>query len=122
MEPVYVQETAPGLPVHVVRYEDMAAKPFPTFRALMDFLQLPADKARLQKAIRFTDFSELQRQEKREKFVESRPDGASPFFRSGKAGGWREALDDSLVAKLVASHAEVMREFGYIDSENRPKT
>ena len=114
--------TAPGLPIHVVRYEDMAAKPFPTFRALMDFLQLPADKARLQKAIRFTDFSELQSQERREKFVESRPDGASPFFRSGKAGGWREVLDDGLAAKLIASHAEVMREFGYIDSENRPKT
>lgn len=113
---------APGLPIHVVRYEDMASKPYPTFKSLMDFLNLPADRNRLKKAIRFTDFKELQGQEQREKFVESRPDGAVPFFRSGKVGGWRAALDEELVARLTARHGEVMREFGYIDSDGQPRT
>ena len=114
-----IVRTAPGLPLHVMRYEDMARKTFPTFRALVEFLQMPLDKARLRKAIRFTDFSELKSQEKKNKFVEARPDGAVPFFRSGKAGGWREVLSDDLVAKLIEAHGETMREFGYIDAKGR---
>ena len=112
--------TAPGLPLHVMRYEDMARKPFPTFRALVEFLGMPLDKERLRKAIRFTDFSELQSQEKKEKFVESRPDGTVPFFRAGKVGGWRDLLNDDQVARLIADHADVMRDHGYLDASNRP--
>ena len=106
---------APGLPLHLLRYEDMAAKPYRTFADLAAFLGLPRDKARLQKAIRFSGFSELSRQERKTRFVESRPDGATPFFREGRVGGWREALSADQVERLIADQGEMMREHGYLN-------
>ena len=110
---------APGLPLHVLRYEDMTSKSFNTFKGLAEFLQLPSDKVRLQKAIRFSGFSEMRRQERKDNFVEARPDGKTPFFREGRVGGWREVLTDEQVERLIASQGEVMREFGYLDEAGR---
>ena len=45
---------APGLTVHVMRYEDMLGKPIPTFRRLAKFLGFRKDPARLKRAIRFS--------------------------------------------------------------------
>lgn len=106
---------SPGLPLHLMRYEDMAAKPYRTFADLAAFLSLPRDKARLQKAIKFSGFSELSRQESKAKFVESRPDGATPFFREGRVGGWRQALSADQADRLIAALGEVMREHGYLN-------
>ena len=110
---------APGLPIHVMRYEDMAARPYQTFKALADFLGFPPDKARLKKAIKFSGFSELSRQEQKTKFVESRPDGSTPFFRKGQVGGWQEALSAEQAERMIASQGEVMREHGYLDEAGR---
>ena len=110
---------APGLPLHLMRYEDMAAKSYSTFKDLTEFLQLETDKRRLQKAIRFSGFSELRRQENKKRFVEARPDGKTPFFREGRVGGWREALSEAQAERLIASQGEVMRELGYLDESGR---
>lgn len=111
---------APGLPLHLMRYEDLAEKPYRAVGALAAFLGLPSDKARFKKAVRFSGFDELSRQERKTRFVESRPDGATPFFREGRAGAWREALSPDQVERLVASQGEMMREQGYLDEAGRP--
>ncbi len=111
---------APGLKRHVLRYEDMVASPRKTFGGLVAFLGLPDDPARLKKAIRFSSFKELSGQERKERFVESRPDGKSAFFRKGKVGAWRDALSDAQVAKIVETQGETMKAFGYLDRKGRP--
>lgn len=105
---------APGMRLHVMRYEDMKARPFRTFRALSAFLGLPDEPARIKRAIRFSSFGELARQESTEGFVEARPDGKARFFRQGQAGGYRKALSEAQVRQLVDAHGEVMTEFGYL--------
>jgi hypothetical protein len=78
---------------------------------------MPRDPAGLKRAVRHASFRELARQEQQASFVEARPDGSSPFFRKGKAGGWREELTQAQVDKLVTTHAELMRELGYLRSD-----
>lgn len=111
---------APGLTRHVMRYEDMQRKPGPTFRALVKFLGLPGSANRLRKAIRFSSFRELQRQEQQHSFVEARPDGSTPFFREGRGGIGRETLTREQIDRLVEAHGEAMRRFGYLDRQSRP--
>ncbi|MFX9123758.1 sulfotransferase domain-containing protein, partial [Acinetobacter baumannii] len=71
-----------------VRYEDMLEKPLPTFTKVTRFLGLPAGRARIEKAIRFSSFDVLKAQEQRTGFVE-RSRRADAFFRAGRAGQWR---------------------------------
>ncbi|MCB9948558.1 MAG: sulfotransferase domain-containing protein [Rhodospirillaceae bacterium] len=110
---------APGLNPHLMRYEDMATKAEATFGAFVQFLHLPPNRQRLLKAIRFSSFEVLSRQEKKIGFKE-RPPKADRFFRQGKVGGWRKTLTADHVAKLIADHAAVMRRFGYLDDNDRP--
>lgn len=109
--------TVPGLTRHVMRYEDMIAAPKKAFQALVEFLGMPEEKQRLRKAVKFSSFKELSRQESKEKFVESRPDGKSKFFRSGQSGGWRAVLSDDDTARLVDAHRDLLLQFGYLTED-----
>lgn len=111
---------APGLRHHLMRYEDMHRKATKTFASLVKFLELPKDKERLRRAIKFCSFNELQKQEKQEKFIESRPDGKSPFFRQGAVGSGREVLNEAQIQRLIDAHGEVMTELGYLDRRGKP--
>jgi hypothetical protein len=111
---------APGLKRHVMRYEDMLAKPGPTFRQLVGFLGMPADGKRVAKAVRFSRFDSLMSQEHQAGFNEARPDEASTFFRRGEQGQWREVLTPDQVDRLVEASRDVMAEFGYLDKKGRP--
>jgi len=90
---------APGLPRHVLRYEDMLADPERTFRILLNFLRAPVTDGRLRRAIRAASFDSLKKQEKARGFIE-RPEHMQSFFTTGKAGGWRDDLTPAQVARL----------------------
>ena len=105
-----------GLNVCATRYEDMLAQPQETFGRVVRFLGLTYDAARLQKALEFSSFEEMQAQEQRDNFFE-RPQSAPNFFRQGKAGKWRESLSEAQAAALVSVHVDVMRQFGYLDEK-----
>ena len=45
--------------------------PMKAFGSLIEFLQLPGDRARLKKAIEFASFKQLRQQESEEDFIES---------------------------------------------------
>ena len=111
---------ARGMRLHVMRYEDMARGPYKTFAALSRFLGLPEEKARINKAIRFSTFGEMKKQESADGFVEARPDGKAKFFRSGKAGGWRKELSEAQIARIIEAHGEVMTQFGYLNQRGEP--
>lgn len=109
---------APGLDPLVLRYEDMARKPGKTFGKVVRFLGLPSPPGRIERAIRFSNFKELARQEARRGFVE-RSANADRFFRQGRPGAWRTALTGAQVARVIAAHREVMRAHGYVDARDR---
>jgi hypothetical protein len=110
---------APGVRVHVLRYEDMKARPEDVFGEAVRFVRLPDDPARVEKAVEFSRFDELQRQERAAGFQEKLQQARS-FFRKGEVGSWRGELTPEQVAKIVSDHAEVMRRFGYLDARGEP--
>jgi len=107
---------APGLRVQVVRYEDMLDRTMEVFTAACRFTGLPDEPGRVARALAHSSFKELQRQEGAKGFIEAAQPG-NTFFRSGRAGGWRDILSSQQVARIVDSHSEVMRRFGYLGSD-----
>ncbi|MEM9044118.1 MAG: sulfotransferase domain-containing protein [Pseudomonadota bacterium] len=90
---------APGLPLHIVRYEDLISDTEKTVRRLMNFLQMPVHDGKLRRAIRMSSFKELQKQELNQGFRE-RPKESESFFRKGKSGSWREELSPEQVGRI----------------------
>ena len=112
---------AAGLACHVVRYEDLVRQPGKTFGKVVKFLRLPPNPARLAKAVRFSAFETLARQEQEAGFIE-RSKNTDRFFRKGRVGEWREALSPETVEKVVEAHGAVMRKFGYLGKDGRPRS
>jgi len=98
--------------LHVVRYEDMLQKPVPTFTKVARFLGFQPPPERVRRAIEFSSFRELKRQEETGGFHE-RSVNAAAFFRVGAAGQWRRELTAEQARRLVQAHGPVMRKFGY---------
>ncbi|MBT3330577.1 MAG: sulfotransferase domain-containing protein [Rhodospirillaceae bacterium] len=96
-----------------VRYEDMSEKPRQTFKRMADFLGVNPGRERLDKAIRFSSFKVLRSQEARSGFRE-KSSFSKKFFRSGKAGQWRDILSTAQVDAVVSDHHEQMERFGYL--------
>ncbi|MEM7597096.1 MAG: sulfotransferase domain-containing protein [Pseudomonadota bacterium] len=90
---------APGLPRHVVRYEDMLDTAPKTVRGLLEFLSVKPDSAKLARAIKATSFDNLKKQEEQLGFTE-RPDGMARFFAKGESGVWRDELTPAQVARI----------------------
>ncbi|MEM8792699.1 MAG: sulfotransferase domain-containing protein [Pseudomonadota bacterium] len=90
---------APGLPLHVLRYEDLNADTEKSMRGLLGFLQVPVKDGQLRRAIRKSSFKSLKKQEKEKGFRE-RPSTSDTFFRKGKTGSWREELTPAQVARV----------------------
>lgn len=101
-------ETAPGLPLFFMRYEDMSSNTEATFRSLLKYLQIPINDGQLRRAIRHASFKELQKQEQSEGFGE-RPDQMAKFFVSGKAGGWRAELSGAQIDRIASEFESTLK-------------
>ena len=102
------------LPVAVVRYEDLQSNTADELRRVLDFAGHDATDEQIERAVRFADFKELQRQEREKGFGEApRPHANGNFFRRGVADGWRDELTDDQIARIEAAHAPMMRRLGY---------
>jgi hypothetical protein len=109
-----------GLAVHLVRYEDLRCDPEQTFGEVVTYCGLPLDVARVRKAVAFSSFGELQRQELDKGFRERSFKAPGNFFRRGEVGAWREELAPDLAQRLIDTHGETMRRFGYLDEKGQP--
>lgn len=105
-----------GLPVHVVRYEDMLRNTFDTFVGALEFLSMNPSKESIQRAIEASDFERLRKIEQKEGFKE-KPIEMRSFFRNGKTGTWRKHLDELSVKELITNHYEIMKRFGYLEEK-----
>jgi hypothetical protein len=109
-----------GMPVTVLRYEDMLAQPEATFERLLHALEMDLDRERFTKAITFSRFEGIQDQEKQAGFKEKAMRADAPFFRRGRAGNWRSELSEELAARIMATQRDVMLRFGYLDQHDNP--
>ena len=97
----------------VVRYEDMLDDAVKTFTKATRFLGLNPPRERIKKAVRFSSFKELRKQEDTSGFKE-RSEHSKNFFRSGKKNQWRQLLSSDQVRRVVEYHREQMAKFGYV--------
>jgi hypothetical protein len=102
----------PNPGIHVVRYEDLTAKPLQTVTAMARFLGLNPPRDRIQRTIDNSSFKVLKSQEEKHGFVER--SAFARFFRAGKTGQWRDVLTPEQVGLMVEAHREQMQKFGYV--------
>jgi hypothetical protein len=100
-------------PLLVLRYEDMLADPLGQLGGVARKLGIAQDAARIRRAVEFSSFKTLQAQEQETGFIEKSLH-SQRFFRSGRAGGWREKLSPVQAAAIEGAHAVQMRRFGYL--------
>ena len=103
----------PNPRLHVTRYEDMLEEPAQTFGKVAQFLGLDPPRERLLRAIEFSSFKELRKQEDESGFKEKSVN-ADRFFRSGRRDQWRKKLTAAQVRRVVSAHREQMERFGYV--------
>jgi hypothetical protein len=103
-----------GLPVLVIRYEDMSAQPEITFTKAVQFIGLQHTQDEINTALELCNFSRLQQQEKEKGFTEKSARSPS-FFRKGIVGDWQKSLNKEQVSRIVEKHGVVMKKYGYLD-------
>ncbi|MBI3891829.1 MAG: sulfotransferase domain-containing protein [Candidatus Wallbacteria bacterium] len=108
------------LPVHLVRYEDLHRDTPGTLAGVVRFCGLEPEPARIRKAVAFSEFSELSRQERERGFRERRPNSTAEFFRKGQIGSWTEELPSELARRVVDAHHDTMERFGYLEQAAVP--
>jgi aryl sulfotransferase len=109
-----------GLPVLVIRYEDLLEQPHAFFRSILEFSGLPIEENRLALSVEATRFGKLQTQEREHGFHERHAHSKSFFFRNGKAGGWSSELNLALAQTIIDSHHDMMLRFGYLNRDRSP--
>jgi aryl sulfotransferase len=107
---------APGLRLHIMRFEDMLKRPQEVFTEACRFLGLSGDPTLVSNALENSRFEKLQQQERDKGFIES-PSPGRQFFRQGRAGGWADVLSRGQIDTIVGDHGKMMRRFGYLNPD-----
>ena len=100
-------------PYLLIRYEDLISDTKNVFEKIILHIYGEVNSEKLIKAIQFSSFDELKRQEKESSFKE-KPLYAKSFFRKGKTGSWKEEINDTQRAKIIKLHSDVMKELDYL--------
>jgi hypothetical protein len=100
------------IPVHLVRYEDLVADPFTSFRRALRFSGATVGDDIIRRAVAFSDFRQLRAQEIAKGFREAQP-SMERLFRRGVAGGWRDELTAAQTARIETNHGAMMQRLGY---------
>ncbi|MEM7057395.1 MAG: sulfotransferase domain-containing protein [Pseudomonadota bacterium] len=101
---------APGLPLYLIRYEDMHKDTEAAITGLMNFLQVPVGQGKLRRAIRAASFSQMRKQEEQKGFAE-KPKDMDRFFHSGITGGWREKLTPSQIREIREAFLPALQKY-----------
>lgn len=102
-----------AVPVHVIRYEDLKINTVARFACALEFLGESFSMKEIERAVRLSDFAELQKQEQARGFREKHA-RSERFFRRGEVGAWRDELTPAQADRIVEAHAPVMRRLGYL--------
>lgn len=100
------------IPVHLIRYEDLLLDPVTSFRRAIRFAGCAAGDDVIRRAVAYSTFEQLQKQERTRGFHEAQP-CAGLFFRRGVAGSWRGELTAAQIARIEVDHGAMMQRLGY---------
>lgn len=103
----------PSLPVLIVKYEDLLADTVAEFSRIVKFLKLEYDKARIEKAVKFSSFQELSNQELKNGFKE-KPLNSNKFFRNGKVGSGINELNKEQKDRILSLNYDFIKKIGYL--------
>jgi hypothetical protein len=98
----------------LVRYEDLLDDPETHFGKMLEHIGVPVEPERLARAIRFSSFDELAKQEEKQGFIE-RSEESEKFFSKGRKDQWKTDLDPALADQLRARFGETMQKYGYLE-------
>lgn len=107
-----------GLPVHVMRYEDILADAYGEFNKALEFCGLKFDSDSIMRAIEYSEFKNLRKMEEDHGFKE-KPIKMQEFFRFGDKGNWKTTLTNDMVNEIVNRNSLLMERYGYL-IENQP--
>ncbi len=99
--------------LHVVRYEDLLADSLGEFGKISRKLGITTEEARIRRAVEHASFEKLQEMERDQGFTE-RSIYSEKFFRSGRAGAWKDKLTPEQAKRIERDHREQMERFGYL--------
>lgn len=112
----HVESWTKGMDKHprycILRYEDILLNPAKSFKKVAKLIGV-SDPKRLKQAIAASKFANLQKQEKRQGFVEN-PTQGNLFFRKGLANQWRSQLSDEQVSAVCEANKDTMKRFNYL--------
>jgi hypothetical protein len=100
------------IPVHLIRYEDLLLDAVTSFRRALRFAGFAAGDDVIRRAVAYSTFEQLQKQESTHGFREAQP-CAGHFFRRGIAGSWRSELTEAQVARIEVHHGAMTQRLGY---------
>jgi hypothetical protein len=109
-----------GLPLLLIRYEDMIADTEEVLRKVTAFQRWDIDRETITQAVINSHFTHLQESERAFGFREISPKARTLFFRRGHVNSWRDELAPDLVRRLVDAHGDMMRRFGYLGDGGYP--
>ncbi len=101
-------------PMLLLRYEDLQSNPEENFSKILKHIGVPIEENRLAKAVEFSSFKELRKQEDDSGFIEKSPK-ADKFFAKGTSGQWKTELPGNLAKKLRKENRKLMKKYGYIE-------
>ena len=100
----------------IIKYEDMVLDEINTFTKVINYLSeiddVEFDSNKLTKALKQTQFKELQKLEKTEGFQEKGK--GEFFFRKGKIGTWKDDVSTNIINKIEKLFKNEMEELGYL--------
>lgn len=98
----------------VLRYEDRLDDPMGTLRSALSHVRIDVSGDVLERAVASTRFERMQEMEKQTGFRERHREASAPFFRSARAGDWREILTKRQSARIERDHGNMMARLGYL--------
>ena len=99
-------------PALVLRYQDLCLSPSRQLERLASFLGLAVAPDRIDRAVAFSGFKRLQRDEAENGFAEAPANATSGrFFREGRAGQWSEVMSRSQIDRLYDAYAALIDRF-----------
>ena len=110
------KKSLPNTPKIIIRYEDLLNNTYREFEKVINFLSIilnfRPDPNQIKLSINLSNFKTLQNYEKNKGFFESSKHGI--FFKKGKAGQWKNKLNDRQITLLEKTFYEEMKELKYL--------
>ena len=111
----YLSWEKSNIPYLLIKYEDLIDDTTSEFRKILDFLYKEVNEDKLHKAVKFSSFEELKKQENKTAFLE-KPLKAESFFRKGEIGSGFTEMNQKQINSITSQHKETMKRLGYLNN------